>query len=214
MLKPREGSKGAGGQRRPRWSVGGRAPRSPSHHVLPLTVASQAQAGTCAALGYTYHLKGEVDAAVEHYHKARLSSCLSAETHMRLASSLCSAAVCPPSRRALTFLLPPAMPGDQPLHRPSIDASPPIRRRWACGPRTLSRQRCWQRRWRRAAPHSSSSCGSSRRRAKRDREGSDGAAGWAAVAGMLCQSLHCTAPDVKSLDNLGVQRRRGHSPAC
>jgi tetratricopeptide (TPR) repeat protein len=33
------------------------------------------QAGTYSALGYTYHLKGDLDKAIEHYHKVRLLSC-------------------------------------------------------------------------------------------------------------------------------------------
>lgn len=36
---------------------------------LPRTLPFFLQAGTYSALGYTYHLKGDLDKAIEHYHK-------------------------------------------------------------------------------------------------------------------------------------------------
>jgi hypothetical protein len=32
------------------------------------------QAGTYSALGYTYHLKGDLDKAIEHYHKVGVAA--------------------------------------------------------------------------------------------------------------------------------------------
>lgn len=52
-------------------------PTVPAPFLPPLLLLlTPVQPGTYSALGYTYHLKGDVDAAIEQYHKARACASL------------------------------------------------------------------------------------------------------------------------------------------